>query len=238
MRTFVPRGLKLQEFVVAATFALAMVKPLPKPVRKHRQHACTCCGGKRRIENCRLPGAREIIRLRKTIASRKGAVPQASWKMKLPVKKYNSSSKQKKEVQKLYGASSASSWRRTQYAGKTSASSLLDTLQPSAEDSDALKELVAMGFIKGHRGKCPSCGGSLSPPEQYQYEGHLYVRCCNWKWRFNVTFFSIFQGTRLNLPLLLKLVIFYCRSNRFKRPRVRDAMTQLKLGRTQAQCVY
>ena len=110
------RALLLEHFA-AAGFQLrirsAMVKPLPKPVRKHKQHTCTCCGGKHRIENCKLPGAREIIRLRQTLASRKGAGPKASWKMKLPVKKSCSSKKHQKEARKLYGSNYQNSWKRT-----------------------------------------------------------------------------------------------------------------------------
>ena len=116
---------------------------------------------------------------------------------------------------------------RTQCAAKFSSPSALDNLQPSP--AEALQELVRLGFVKGHRGKCPSCKGKLSEPEEYQYEGHLYVRCCDWRrqQRFNVTYFSIFHGSRMKLPDLLKLLVFYARSNRLKSPKVSDAMSVL-----------
>ena len=127
---------------------------------------------------------------------------------------------------------------RTQHAAKFSSPSVLDNLQPSP--AEALQELVRLGFVKGHRGKYPSCKGKLSEPEEYQYEGHLYVRCCDWKCqqRFNVTYFSIFRGSRIKLPDLLKLLVFYARCNRLKSPKVSDAMSHLKLGSKTVQHIY
>ena len=169
-----------------------------------------------------MPGACEIMKLRQQLAS-KSPGPRASWKAKLPVKRQQSAGKHKNEAKKLYGA--------------TSSSSVLDALRPSA--MDAFEELVALLF-KGHKGKCESWKGKLSEPETYSYEGHLYVRCQNWQCqqRYNVTHFSVFRGTRLKLPDLLKVVVFYARGNRLKPPRVSEATAQLKLGRYAVSHIY
>ena len=154
------------------------------------------------------------------------------------MKRRQSAEKHKNEAKKLYGTTSSDSWKRTQQAAATSSSSALDALRRSA--IDAFEELVALRFIKGHKGKCESCKGKLLEPEAYAYEGQLYVRCQNWQCqqRYNVTHFSVFGGTRLKLPNLLKVVVFYVRGNRLKPPRVGEATAQLKLGRYAVSHIY
>ena len=123
------------------------------------------------------------------------------------------------------------------------ASSVADLLTISPEA--ALKELLAWGFLRKWPTKCTACkrGHFSAPLPRASGEastGKLYVRCsyaaCNQ--RRNVTDFSVFAGTRLSLPMLHKVVVWYTRCNKHRFPLVSEAQGQLQLGRTCVEHVF
>jgi len=120
----------------------------------------------------------------------------------------------------------------------SSSASVVD--ENSASVKDAYDELCALGFIKTWNARCLKCQAKISEPRPFVYPGKLYYKCkaTSCQKRHNVCDYSIFKGTRLSLPDLLRVVTFYCRSNRSKSPLVTDAQAQLKMQRTAVEHIY
>ena len=103
------------------------------------------------------------------------------------------------------------------------------------------QELCADGFLKLKR-RCPGCASTAfyPPATRAGSKGKLYVRCKFHKChrRCNVTDFSIFKGTRLSLPQLARVILFYCRAKLHKAPLVSDCQSHLKMPRWAVENVF
>ena len=77
-----------------------------------------------------------------------------------------------------------------------------------------VQELCKDGFLKLKR-RCPRCARTaLYPPRPRKTcKGKLHVQCKFHKCQYhaNVTDFSVFKGTRLTLPQLARVILFYAR---------------------------
>lgn len=80
--------------------------------------------------------------------------------------------------------------------------------------------------------KCIACGKKKladPAPHPHHYPGKLYRRCKRYgcRRRNNVLDYTIFKGSRLSLPNLVRVVNYYARHRRTKAPLVSDCVSQL-----------
>ena len=218
---------------------------MTKRVRNAPPHRCSCCGKVgHNIRQCKSPGALEIAKLRKAVAGLLQQNPRRAGKARLPVKTVQKSGAWKAEATKRYGTAGKNRSSEGDRAHVRQEASVCDGMQISA--MDALSELIEVGFVRGHH-TCPKCGGGLSEPKRRETDsrggrsdGRLHVRCKTYKCnkRFNILDFSVFAGTRLNLPDVLRVLNHYTRSNVLKPPLVADCQRQLRLPRTCVEHIY
>ena len=210
-----------------------------RPSRRGRgpdSRSCACCGAtNHRIEQCPLPGAIEIMKLRALVKHRRPP------KRKTPTRLAGQKSKSyRAQASADYGSKEGRGRTRVQQIASTSAS-VVD--KDTTESIDAYNELLDFRFCKKPTA-CPDCNGRLTGPAPHpnkkRYKGKLFLRCTRYgcRRRFNVTHFSRFKGTRLKLSQMLRVSTFYARSNRMRAPLVGDAAGQLKLPRRSIEKLY
>ena len=96
-----------------------MVHRKPVTVRKQKRHVCSACGkAGHRIERCKLPAAKQILALRRSLHKLKSEKPKQRFKARVTVQTAQKGGSHKKQAQKQYGSGHQASGSRADVAHK------------------------------------------------------------------------------------------------------------------------